>query len=380
MMACCIQLLRRLQAQYGTLMEPQNTSIPIDNSSHAALSQPVGAAELTAINTDDADELQQLDTVQQPNLTLQGVLPNNLSSTTELLDIDASSAVEQSDSQAPADASVLSSASSSREAAEASDALQDSQAGTSGPVHAGSNQTHVPNPSEAESVDPSGPALAAKLHDKEDEQTGNEAHQSSQPETLAPASNLEGDAQPQSSTGFSPHAQTEEDAVHEADVQPQSGAGFSTDSQQHTVSVPDEGSTPTANTNSTEGLPAAVFNQTLVDDELAALTELVRSKNRSSLKPLLPLQDVGSSGSKQDDNADDVLQPGTPDRTVEDTLRQSGHAEAYERIMESIPDFIRNADSVSTEGSDQGPDQPGSGKSLPVDTSQNASNSSADGI
>ena len=377
-MACCIQLLRRLQAQYGTLMEPQNTSIPIDNSSHAALSQPVGAAELTAINTDDADELQQLDAAQQPNLTLQAVLPDNISSANELLDIGASSAVEQSDSQAPADASVLSHESSSQEAAQASDALQDSQAGTSGPVHAGSNQTHVPKSGEAEIGDPSEPALAAQLHDEEGEQTGNEANPSSQPETLAPASTLTGDAQPQSSTGFSPHAQTEEDAVHGADVQPQSDAGFSTDTQQHTVTIPDEGSTPAANTDSTEGLSAAVFNQTLVDDELAALTESVRSKNRSSLKPLLPLQSAGSSRRKQDDNADDVLQPSTPDRSVEDTMRRSGHAEAYERIMESIPDFIRNADSVSTEGPDQGSNQRGHEETLSVDTSQNASNSSAD--
>lgn len=391
-------------------MEPQNTSQTTHNSSHATLSQLDDAAELTgvdadqaddaaeptinvdeasdpaeltsinaddatepasikadeagdpaeltSINADEAGDIQQLGALEQPSPVLEGSLPGNVSHDSEPEATDSTPSVGQSGSPSLLDEIPLSDAASSSEASDATPATDATAATAAAQVpdpvvseadHASfekASQTVSATPGFGEAESPTSPQ--ASVDATPDNQQGSDRDRlggNAQPVTLAANGNVTGAAQPQSSTNFSSDAEVPKpDGVHSDE----------------------DDSTPAVSKHSTLNLSAAVINQTLYEEELAALTKSVRSKRHADPSKLsLPLQHADNiqqgqqsfsdaSGAKQqEDDADVDLQPGTPERSIEERIQQSGHAEAFEHIMQSIPDFIRNAgaDSDVADGS-----------------------------
>lgn len=338
----------------------------VDNSSHITLSETDDTAELTAIDADNATELSQLDGLHQPNPGLEGSFPENISSSIELPVGNTVSTEQQSDSRRGTNASGFPDAATS---SDATGTLQDSRALAAKVLQDTANQTAAFAHNSGAKDDVSLPDTTEDAESQQTREKTEQQHpgQSFEPVTAASTPNVAGDAQPPSSTGFSTDAQQ---------------------SHQNDSKIPSEAkSTPAASTDGAESLSAAVFNQTLYEEELAALSASVHHKSLNA--PVLHTQDgegrtyrqqrsAGDTASSQSDVG--VQQPGTPDRSVDDRMRQSGHAEAFDHIMQSVPEFIRNADSADdvSHGSEQSLDDDaaselGTYEHLPFDAQTNAS-------
>lgn len=293
-----------LQAQYSSLVEPQNTSTSLDNSSEAsstrandsATSDELSAvsadgphklqqalAHLTDINADDSDELVRL---QQPDVQLEGSLPD--------VALHANSDDAEEEDGAP-------------KAAGTADAASQTAPLVSEPLHAEADQSLAVVPDLGTGgTSPRHPIGQSQPHKADREE------QSSRTVTKAPSSNLTGNAQPQSSAGLSTDTQQSGQTVVDEHVDEASSA---------LLSQADLG--PAA---------AAVFNQTLFDEDMAALKELVQNSSHNRAK------------AGQDDSAGE--------KSAESASADESSAESDSADGDSQPE--RSSSSSSSEGMEAG--------------------------